>query len=277
MEAILKFLSKIHFLLIFILLEVFSLVLLVGSDVRRNSVFNTSANSLMGRVYSFTSKYAGYFNLREENAELMGRLSQMRARNFSFIADTAQFRNYSDGAGKLKYRFITATIIKNSVNRANNFITVDVGSDHGIRPDMAVVSAAGVVGVVVAVSRNFSLVLSVLNSKVGVSAKLKAQNFYGSITWPGDDYRYAELDEIPNHVEVAKGDTVVTSGYSAIFPPGLPVATIEGYERNSEDNFYSIKVKLLSDLKRVSNVMIIDNLMQEEQHELEALESNFVQ
>ncbi len=277
MEAILKFLSKIHFLLIFILLEVFSLVLLVGSDVRRNSVFNTSANSMVGRVYSFTSKYAGYFNLREENAELMGQLSQMRARNYSFIADTSQFRNYHDSLGKLKYRFLTATIIKNSVNRANNFITIDVGSDHGIRPDMAVVSAAGVVGVVVAVSRNFSLALSVLNGKVGVSAKLKSQNFYGSITWPGDDYRYAELDEIPNHVEITKGDTVVTSGYSAIFPPDLPVAVIEEYERNSEDNFYSIKVKLLSDLKRVSNVMIIDNLMQQEQRDLEALESKFVQ
>ncbi len=277
MEAILKFLSKIHFLLIFILLEVFSLVLLVGSDVRRNSVFNTSANSMVGRVYGFTSKYAGYFNLREENAELMGQLSQMRARNYSFIADTSQFRNYHDSLGKLKYRFLTATIIKNSVNRANNFITIDVGSDHGIRPDMAVVSAAGVVGVVVAVSKNFSLALSVLNGKVGVSAKLKSQNFYGSITWPGDDYRYAELDEIPNHVELNKGDTVVTSGYSAIFPPDLPVAVIEDYERNSEDNFYSIKVKLLTDLKRVSNVMIIDNLMQQEQRDLEALESKFVQ
>lgn len=277
MEAILKFLSKIHFLLIFILLEVFSIILLVGSDVRRNSVFNTSANSLMGRIYSLTSSYSGYLNLREENAVLIRQLSAVRVHDYAFVADTASFRNRHDSTGKFKYRFITASIIKNSVNRSNNFITLDVGSNHGVRPDMAVTSSAGVVGVVVQVSPNFSLVLSVLNSKVGVSAKLKAQNFYGSITWPGDDYRIAELDEIPNHVELRKGDTVVTSGYSAIFPPDLPVAVIEDFEKNSEDNFYTIKVKLLTDLKRVNNVIVIDNVLQQEQRELEAQESKFVQ
>ncbi len=277
MEAILKFLSKIHFLLIFIVLEVISVILLVGSDIRRNSVFNTSANSMIGSLYNFTWKHVAYFNLRDENADLMRQLSQIRSRSNSYILDTAAFRNRNDSVGKPMYRYITGTIVKNSINRQNNFITVNLGSNNGIHPDMGVISASGVVGVVVAVSPNYSLVLSILNSKVGVSAKLKSQNFYGSITWPGSDYRYAVLDEIPNHVPITKGDTVVTSGYSAIFPPGLPVAVIDGFEKNSEDNFYSINVKLLNDLKRVSNVMIIDNSMQDERRQLEAQESKFVQ
>ncbi|MCQ2250634.1 MAG: rod shape-determining protein MreC [Bacteroidales bacterium] len=277
MEAIIKFLQKIHFLLIFIALEVISVILLVGSDVRRNSVFNTSANSMIGSLYNFTWKHVAYFNLREENADLMRQLSQIRSRNNTFIMDTAAYRIKNDSLGKPIYRYITGTIVKNSVNRQNNFITVNLGSNNGIRPDMGVVSASGVVGVVVSVSPNYSLVLSVLNRKVGVSSKLKSQSFYGSLTWPGSDYRFARLDEIPNHVPIARGDTVVTSGYSAIFPAGIPVAVIEDFEKNSEDNFYSINVKLLTDLKRVSNVMIIDNTMQQERRELEAQESNFVQ
>ena len=275
MEAILKFLNKIHFLLIFVALEVISIILLVGSDVRRNSVFNTSANSLIGSLYNFTWKRMGYFNLREENADLMRQLSSIRARSNQYITDTASFRTKSDSLGKPIYRYINGTIVKNSVNRQNNFVTINVGSSSGIQPDMGVISASGVVGVVVAASPNFSLVLSMLNGKVGVSAKLKSQSFYGTITWPGHDYRFAVLDEIPNHVPLQKGDTVVTSGYSAIFPPGIPVAVIEDFEKNSEDNFYSINVKLLTDLKRVSNVMIIENITHDERKQLEAQEANF--
>lgn len=278
MDAIIKFLSRIHFLLIFIVLEVFSIILLVSSDVRRNSVFNTSANSIFGSIYDFTWNRIGYFNLREENAELMRQLSSIRSRNNNvFLTDTAKFRPKNDSLGKPIYRYITGNVVKNSVNRRHNFITVDVGENQGIRPDMGVISASGVVGVVVAVSPNYSLVLSVLNKKVGVSSKLKSQSFYGSVVWHGDDYRMAVLDEIPNHVPISKGDTVVTSGYSAIYPPGIPVAVIEDFEKNSEDNFYTIDVKLLADLKRISNVMIIENTMQDERRALEAKESKFVQ
>jgi len=277
MEAVLKFLSKIHFLLVFIALEVISVILLVGSDVRRNSVFNTSANSMIGSIYNFTWKHVAYFNLREENADLLRQLSQIRSRNNTYLVDTATYRIRKDSLGKPIYRYITGTILKNSVNRQNNFITVNLGSNNGVRPDMGVISASGVVGVVVSVSPNYSLVLSMLNSKIGVSAKLKKQSFYGSLTWPGNDYRYAVLDEIPNHVPLCKGDTVVTSGYSAIFPPGIPVAVIEDFEKNSEDNFYSINVRLLTDLKRVQNVMVIENSMQAERRELESQESKFFQ
>lgn len=278
MDTLLKFLKNIHTFLVFVLLEVFSIVLLVGGDVRRNSVFYTSANTLIGNIYEFTWKYVGYFNLKEENASLVQQLSSIRSESrTSYVFDTARFANKLDSLGVVKYKYITASVVKNSVSRQNNFMTIDVGSDNGVQPDMAVVSPAGVIGVVVAVSPNFSLAISVLNSKIGVSAKLKSQSFYGSVVWPGEDYRFAILNEIPNHVELQKGDTVVTSGYSAIFPPDLPVGTIEDFEKNSDDNFYTIKVKLLTDLKRISNVMIIENVMQKEQLELEAQESKFVQ
>lgn len=278
MDSLLRFLKSIHFQLIFIALEVIALILAIGGDAKRNSVFCTSANFVTGRIYDLAWNYVGYFNLREENAMLMEQLSNLRRKSSAFyITDTAEFRNQTDSLGKLKYRFITASVLKNSINGKNNFMTLDVGKDHGVHPDMAVVSASGAVGIVVNTSEHFSLAISLLNNKVGISAKLKNSNFYGKLNWTGEDYHTAILHEIPNHVVLNVGDTVVTSGYSAIFPPGIPVAVIDSFERNSDDNFYSIKVKFTTDLKCLSNVFVIENLMQEEQYQLEEQESKFVQ
>ena len=278
MDSLLRFLKSIHFQLIFIALEVIALILAIGGDAKRNSVFCTSANFVTGRIYDLAWNYVGYFNLREENAMLMEQLSNLRRKSSAFyITDTAEFRNQTDSLGKLKYRFITASVLKNSINGKNNFKTLDVGKEHGVHPDMAVVSASGAVGIVVNTSEHFSLAISLLNNKVGISAKLKNSNFYGKLNWTGEDYHTAILHEIPNHVILNVGDTVVTSGYSAIFPPGIPVAVIDSFERNSDDNFYSIKVKFTTDLKCLSNVFVIENLMQEEQYQLEEQESKFVQ
>lgn len=276
MESLLKFLKKIHFFLIFIVLEIISLIYAIGSDVRRSSVFLTSANNISGFIYSIAWNYVGYFHLRQENEHLTNELAMLKNQSpMAYIVDTAKFITPQDTT--CKYKFISAQVLKNSTNRTNNFITLNVGEKHGVKPDMGVISTTGAVGVVVAVSNNFSLAISVLNKKIGLSAKLKNNNFYGSLVWPGDDYRMAVLTEIPNHIELHEGDTVVTSGYSAIFPEGIPVATIKSYQKNSDDNFYSINVELSSDLKNVSNVFVIENKMQEEQKELEEQSDKFVQ
>lgn len=278
MDSLLRFLKNIHFQLIFIALEVIALILAIGGDAKRNSVFCTSANFVTGRIYDLAWNYVSYFNLREENAMLMEQLSNIRRKNSMFyVSDTAKFHTQTDSLGKLKYRFITASVLKNSINSKNNFMTLDVGEAEGVHPDMAVVSASGAVGIVVNTSEHFSLAISLLNNKVGISAKLKNSNFYGKLNWTGEDYHTAILHEIPNHVILNVGDTVVTSGYSAIFPPGIPVAVIDSFERNSDDNFYSIKVKFTTDLKCLANVFVIENLMQDEQYQLEEEESKFVQ
>lgn len=278
MDSLLRFLKNIHFQLIFIALEVIALILAIGGDAKRNSVFCTSANFVTGRIYDLAWNYVSYFNLREENAMLMEQLSNIRRKNSMFyVSDTAKFQTQTDSLGKLKYRFITASVLKNSINSKNNFMTLDVGKAEGVHPDMAVVSASGAVGIVVNTSEHFSLAISLLNNKVGISAKLKNSNFYGKLNWTGEDYHTAILHEIPNHVILNVGDTVVTSGYSAIFPPGIPVAVIDSFERNSDDNFYSIKVKFTTDLKCLANVFVIENLMQDEQYQLEEEESKFVQ
>ncbi len=276
MESLLKFLRKIHFLLIFIVLETISLIYVIGSDVERSSVFFTSANNVAGFFYDIAWNYIGYFHLRDENEHLTNELAKLKNQSqMAFIVDTAKFVTSPDTT--CKYRFISAQVLKNSTNRTNNFITLNVGEKHGVRPDMGVVSTTGAVGVVVAVSKNYSLAISILNQKIGLSAKLKNNNFYGSLIWPGENYQMAVLTEIPNHIELHEGDTVVTSGYSAIFPEGIQVATIKSFKKNSDDNFYSIDVKLSTDLKNLSNVFVIENKMQQEQKELENQADKFIQ
>ncbi|MBQ1884155.1 MAG: hypothetical protein II165_03960, partial [Bacteroidales bacterium] len=137
MDSLLRFLKSIHFQLIFIALEVIALILAIGGDAKRNSVFCTSANFVTGRIYDLAWNYVSYFNLREENAMLMEQLSNIRRKNSMFyVSDTAKFQTQTDSLGKLKYRFITASVLKNSINSKNNFMTLDVGEAEGVHPDM---------------------------------------------------------------------------------------------------------------------------------------------
>lgn len=276
MESLLKFFKKIHFLLLFLVLEAIALSFAINGDVRRKSLITTSANRISGSIYSLSRTYVGYFNLRKENELLTKELARLKNKEASsFIIDTAGFK-YCDTCITCKYRYLPASVLKNSINKSYNFITLNEGSDAGVRTDMGVVCASGVVGTVVSVSKNFSLVLSLLNKTTGVSAKLKHCDFYGVVTWPGEDYRVAVLNEIPNHISLSKGDTIVTSGYSAIFPEGILVGRVKAFEKNSDNNFYKIIVDISTDFKCLSNVLIIDNIQQKEQRLLEAEESKII-
>jgi rod shape-determining protein MreC len=155
------------------------------------------------------------------------------------------------------------------VTRLSNYITLDKGAKDGIKPDMGVVSVRGVVGIVFTVDEHFSVVIPLLNPKSKLSCKLNSGDYYGSLSWDGRDVHYANLEELPNHVEFQKGDTVVTSGFSAIFPPGLPVGTVVEMDNSRDHNFYSLKVKLATDFQRLKNVRVIQNDFQQERLNVE--------
>jgi rod shape-determining protein MreC len=133
---------------------------------------------------------------------------------------------------------------------------------------MGVASPAGVIGVVVGVSRNYSVAMSLLNTDFKLSASIARNDYFGSLAWDGRNYRYAQLSEIPHHVDVTEGDTIVTSGYSAIFPPGLMVGTLTGDKKKGGD-FVTLKVLLSADFKKLTNVYLIGNLTREERENLE--------
>ena len=168
-----------------------------------------------------------------------------------------------------KYEFLMAQVINNKISHYENYITLNRGEQDGIKPLMGVVDHNGIVGIVSVVGPKYSVVISLLNTKLRLSAKLKNNEYFGSLVWKGDDYRFAVLEELPLHVNFEVGDTVVTSGYSAAFPPGLIVGTVEGVAPNKNDNFHALTIRLATEFARLNDVQVIINNEQEEQHVIE--------
>jgi rod shape-determining protein MreC len=169
-----------------------------------------------------------------------------------------------------QFEYIPAQVVNNSVNRLNNYITLNAGYLQGVRQDMGVVGPDGVVGVVRNVSANYSSVISVLNSKFKGSVKLSSNDFFGTLSWPGYDYRQAVVTEIPGHINVYEGDTIITSGLSTIFPAGELVGRVVEVGRPSGGSFFELKVLLNQDFKKLTQVYVIRNFRKMEQEKLEA-------
>jgi rod shape-determining protein MreC len=255
--------------LLFILLEALAITLLIQNNNYQNTSFVRFTRNIKGKFYDQTVKIEQYLNLREKNRKLREENIQLRnfiARNLDTEVDT--FRKVIDTAYNQQYYYIRSTVLNNSIFRQHNYITLDKGRSAGVKPEMGVISSEGIVGVVRGVSENFSSVISLLNSELSVSAKLKNSSYYGSFNWTGRDYRYGKLQDIPLHVDVSIGDTVITSGYSAIFPEGILVGFVEEYQEKG-GRFLELTVELSTDFKKLNNVYIVKNLLKEEQKELE--------
>lgn len=166
------------------------------------------------------------------------------------------------------YSVVFAEVINNSVTKTNNYITLDKGSEDGITEEMGVINQDGIVGIVNQVSKHYSVVISLLNNKLRISCKVKGDDAIGSLTWRGESPDYATLEELPRHATFQVGDTIVTSGYSAIFPEGIQIGTIAEIKSGIKD-LNTVKVKLTTDFYRLRNVQVIGNLNIEEQHTLE--------
>lgn len=260
MRSLFRYLIKNYAFLLFLLLEVVSLVFVFNYNHYQKVQYLNSSNYISATVYNSFSSVIQYFelakvnkNLAEENARLKSSTTHIQ----SNIIDTLSTEFVEVDS---IYRYISARIINNSVNKSLNYITLNKGAKHGVEPDMGIVSPLGIVGVVTAVSESYSVGFSVLNNRWGVSAKLKKSGYFGPLAWNGGDYQIAELVEIPFHVELAVGDTVVTSSYSATFPEGVMIGTIQSYNKPEGESFYEIKVKLATDFKSIHYVEIVDNL-----------------
>lgn len=270
MRNLLRFILKHHFIVIFILLEFLSLSLIVNNNSFQRSTFNNAFTNVKGGVYNLFDNVRHYMSLKESNRQLIEENLELRnllrsSYNTSLVEyitiDTSYFT---------QYQFFKARVINNSTNKQHNYLTLNKGSIHGVEPDMGVISANGVVGIVKDVSNHFSSVISVLNTNLNVSAKIKKNNYFGPLTWNGVNYKKAILKEIPYHVKIAEGDTIITSGYSAVFPEGIKIGTISDFAVKG-GNFYEIEVTLSNDFKNLSNVYLVGNALREEQNNLEDL------
>lgn len=225
-------------------------------------------------VYNSFHSITEYFSLTKVNQSLAEENAKLKSAQPSSLNITTDSISVNFIQSTSNYRFISALVINNSVNKTLNYITLNKGRKDGVKPDMGIVSPQGIVGVVVTVSENYAMGFSVLNKRWGASAKLKKSGYFGPVEWSGGDYRTANLMEIPFHVELAVGDTIVTSSYSAVFPEGIMIGTVHSFEQPEGESFYQIRIKLGTDFKSIHYVEVVDNLQKAQLNELNNLIEN---
>lgn len=280
MRDLLDFLIKYSKWLLFVIYVVASCVLLFHNNPYQHYIFLTSANAVSSTVYGSAENVTSYFHLHDinedlqsQNARLEAQLLDLQKKLEKYELDE-EFDSIVADTVKLQYDFILANVISNSVTRGHNYITIGKGKKDGIKPEMGVVDQNGVVGVVNVVGNNASRIISLLNPKMRLSCKIKGSEYFGSLVWDGKNPEEAVLEEMPRHEKFKKGDTIVTSGYSAVFPPGIPVGTIISHAKEHDDNFYALRIKLFTDFNRLSTVRVITNEMVEELREITDGEEN---
>lgn len=241
----------------------------------QHHIYLSSANAISSGVYRTTSNVTSYFSLRDINEDLQHRNSDLELENYrlkSIIRDYQQ-KLYADTMTVYtvlsRYHFLIAHVINNSINRSHNYITIEKGRLDGIEPEMGVIDQNGIVGIVNVVGDHTARLISVLNPYLRLSCKVKGENQVGSLVWDGRDPSEAVLEELPKHAKFVKGDTIVTSGYSSVFPEGVPVGTIVSGARDREDNFFTLRIKLFTDFSTLSTVRVISDNMK---HELSIVE-----
>lgn len=256
-------------------LVIISIVLLCQTNPYHRSVWFGSANAVMGSVYDVQSNVTGYFGLREINEDLLVRTGQLESENLRLKQQLQAYKDQMmlDSDTVKQYDYMIAHVVGNSITQAENYITLDKGTRHGLRQDLGVADQNGVIGIISKVSENYSLVISVLNPKLRLSVMIKDTESMGSLVWDGSDSRFALLEDLPRNIKFENGDTIVTTGFTTSFPRNVPVGRIkESFDNGG--NFLTLKVELFSDFSRLNDVHVIINHNQDEQLELEKIDTN---
>jgi rod shape-determining protein MreC len=270
------FIRRYFNFLFFLVLQIIALSFLFRYNKFHEAAFMGIANELTGRVSSRYSNVQYYFHLKKTNEALSAQneqlLNQMNS-NFQ-PADTAvqvvvDTTNVDTAGIQRRYLWRAARVVNNSVSLQNNYITIHRGENQGVRKDMGVISPEGIVGMVVNTSENYAVVMTMLNRQSSVSAKLKKGGEIGKVQWDGRSPENVTMMNIPKSAQVANGDSVVTSGYSLSFPPGILIGTVTNVVEDKTSNFVTLQIKPSTNFYNVEYVMVVDNLQKEEQKKLE--------
>jgi rod shape-determining protein MreC len=269
MRNLLNFLLKYNNLIVFLILEGIALYLLINNNDYHNSRIVKGTQGVTRNIEEKISNTRSYLNLREINSNLAAENSALRnsIEKYAMQGDL-KFANATDSLVGQKFKYTSARVINNSVNKQKNYFTLDKGTRQGTKVDMAVTCGNNVAGVIISCSENFSVAISLLNLDFRLSARIKSSGYFGSLNWDGRNYRHAVLNEIPQHINVTKGDTIETTSYSAIFPEGIGIGTVSDFKKSGSD-FYKITVELFTDFKKLRYVNIISNMKRTEQLGLE--------
>ncbi|MCR5131452.1 MAG: rod shape-determining protein MreC [Prevotella sp.] len=270
MKNLIAFIVKYHHWFVFLILEVISAILLFQYNSYQGSVWFSSANVAAGKVYEWSSEVESFFSLTKVNEELTQRNTYLEhqvaklSEKLSSISGDSAFMQSTQLKMLAQYKLIPAKVITNEISKPDNLITLDKGETDGVHKDMGVVSGTGVVGIVYMTSSHYSIVIPVLSSQSNISCTIEKRGYFGYLHWNGGPCSLAYMDDVPRHAHFRRGDNVVTSGYSSIFPEGIMVGKV-GYVFNSADGLsYRVQVKLSTDFGRLRDVCVIaDDSMKE--------------
>ncbi|EOR93219.1 Rod shape-determining protein MreC [Arcticibacter svalbardensis MN12-7] len=266
------FISKYNAFFLFIICFIISITLIIrNNSFQRSGVFNSS-NEIVGEAYSRINKVQRYLRLAEVNDSLAKENATLRKDlKMSHFDDSLVQQSVVDTISRQQYTYIVARIVNNSIHQKNNYITINRGSRHGILPGMGVICSSGVVGIVKDVSADYATIYSLLHSDTKISASITENQAFGSLVWGegNSDPRTAVLQDIPNHIQVKIGQHVVTSGYSTLFPEGLPIGRILRTKEKGGESFPEIVVRLDTDFSTLQYVYVIKDLFGAEKEILE--------
>ena len=274
MRNLLEFLAKYNHWFVFLILEVVSMVLLFQYNSYQGSAWFSSANAVTGKLYEWDANVETFFSLTKVNQELTQRNAyleqEVQKLSDSLVCVTKDSSIYHRDQFALlrNYRLIPAKVVANSVDKPGNLMTIDKGSADGIHKDMGVISGTGVVGIVYLVAEHYAIVIPVLNTKSNISCMIQNRGYFGYLRWKGGVSDLAYLEEVPRHAHFKLGDYVVTSGYSAVFPPGVRVGRILHVFNSADGLSYRVQLRLSTDFARLRDVCVIDDSAMKERLEI---------
>ena len=281
MRSLILLILKRSSMLLFLIMELLCAVLVINYNSNQGEIFLTSSNFFAGKLYNNVNSVKGYFNLNEvadslatENEMLRNQLASSRYINIPY-QDTlrkVQVDSLGQDSVLVQFYYTNAKVINNSVASSNNYLTLDRGAQHGVQKSMGVVSAHGIVGIVAAVSTHFATVKSILSKDLKISGNIYVDGipFSGSLTWQSHDHRFLNMDYVPKYAKIAQGDSVLTSGFSTVFPEGYSIGQVDTFFVPPGSAYYKIRVQLSEDMTTIRRVYVANNLLKEEQKKLEA-------
>lgn len=268
MNSLWNFIKKYSTSFIYIFYVLISCFLIVNNNPYQRSVYLTSANRVTAGIYSSAYDVSAYFALRDINRGLQASNARLENEVLNLRQQVAHLSTQLGDSvavpSQQRYGYILATVINNSTRRPRNYFTIDKGAKDGIERGMGVVDHQGIVGIVNVVGPNTARVISLLNETQHFSVRLKKTPYVGSLVWKGNDPNVAYVEEVPRHAQYKLGDTIVTSGYSTTFPEGLDVGTVMGRVKASDDNYYTLKVRLLPKFSNLGAVRVIKDIYKAE-------------
>jgi rod shape-determining protein MreC len=264
MQTLFAFLRKHHFLTLFLILELVAFSMLIHSYSYQRTLSFNAASDLSGGLFNVLSNTTNYLRLQAQNEQLLEENTKLHNRlaNCVSVADTNEM------PGDTVFRYFSAHVIRNTTHASNNFMMLDKGRLQGVEKEMGVISDHGVAGIVIGVSDHYALVMSLMNDNAKISARIKKNQQLANVIWEPDYPKQGKLIDIPVHLQLLQGDTVVTSGNSFIFPAGLVIGFIESYSPNEKKGLNTAQLRFATDFNQLNHVYLIKNLRKQEEKTL---------